>query len=201
MLDAVDRSIPLQKFPDFSPSLTWLTIDGTAICSLLPLEGPLPDEKEMVRNVARAFYLFATGIAYERETSDIPSLQRWAKFGGEALSRIVDRCLSISNSKSSIATLSALNDAFGRARPESLESHLSASDQSALSTSSAKGQGLDKVAGMHALKDLLRREVIDPVRNPGPYSASDLRFLVDEAARDALKVRLPRFPDSLFNLQ
>jgi AAA+ superfamily predicted ATPase len=169
MLDTVDRSLPLQKFPAFSPSLTWLTIDGTAICSLLPLEGPLFDQKEMVRNIARAFYLFATGITYERETSEVPSLQRWAKFSGEALSRIVDRCLSTSNSKSSITTLSALNDALGRARPESLESHFPASDQSVLPTSSAKGQGLDKVAGMHALKDLLRREVIDPVRNPGPY--------------------------------
>ncbi|MGA2988283.1 MAG: hypothetical protein ABSG32_31295, partial [Terriglobia bacterium] len=43
MLDAVDRALPVQMFPDFSPSLTWLTIDETAVCSLLPLEGPVPD--------------------------------------------------------------------------------------------------------------------------------------------------------------
>jgi len=45
----------------------------------------------MVRIVARAFYLYATGIAYEQEASEVPALQRWAKFGGESLSRIVDK--------------------------------------------------------------------------------------------------------------
>ena len=55
MLDAVDRGLLAQMLPDFSPSLTWLAIDDTAVCSLLPLEGPVPDEKEMVRIVARAF--------------------------------------------------------------------------------------------------------------------------------------------------
>jgi transitional endoplasmic reticulum ATPase len=137
---------------------------------LLPLEGPVPaDEKEMVRIVARAFYFFATGIAYEQEASEVPALQRWAKFGGESLSRIVDRCLSTNNSKSCITTLSGLNDAVGRAREECLKSHSPASDLRSVPASSAAGQGLDKVAGMHALKDLLRREVIDPVRNPAPY--------------------------------
>jgi hypothetical protein len=169
MLDAVDRGLPVQMFPDFSPSLTWLTIDETAVCSLLPLEGPVPDEKEMVRIVARAFYLFATGIAYEQEASEVPALQRWAKFGGESLSRIVDRCLSTNNSRSCITTLSGLNDAVGRAREEGFKSHPPASDLHSVPALSAAGQGLDKVAGMHALKDLLRREVIDPVRNPGPY--------------------------------
>jgi transitional endoplasmic reticulum ATPase len=66
-------------------------------------------------------------------------------------------------------TLSALNNALGRARAEGLESQDSASKMRSTPASSAAGQGLDKVAGMHALKDLLRREVIDPVRNPEPY--------------------------------
>jgi molecular chaperone DnaK (HSP70)/tetratricopeptide (TPR) repeat protein len=35
--------------------------------------------------------------------------------------------------------------------------------------SSANGRGLGKVAGMHALKELLLREVVGPVRNPEPY--------------------------------
>jgi AAA+ superfamily predicted ATPase len=169
MLDAVDRGLLVQMLPDFSPSLTWLAIDEAAVCSLLPLEGPVPDEREIVRIVARAFYLFATGIAYEQEVSEIPALQRWAKFGGEDLSRIVDRCLSTSNSKSCITTLSGLNDAVGRAKAEGIESQLPACDHHSTLASSAAGQGLDKVAGMHALKDLLRREVIDPVRNPEPY--------------------------------
>jgi len=149
MLDAVDRGLLVQMLPDFSPSLTWLTIDDAAVCSLLPLEGPVPDEREIVRIVARAFYLFATGIAHEQEASEIPALQRWAKFGGEDLSRIVDRCLSTSNSKSCITTLSGLNDAVGRARAEGIESQLPACDHHSTLASSAAGQGLDKVAGMH----------------------------------------------------
>ena len=91
--------------------------------------------------------MFATGIAYEQEVSEIPALQRWAKFGGEDLSRIVDRCLSTSNSKSCITTLSGLNDAVGRARAEGIESQLPACDHHSTLASSAAGQGLDKVAG------------------------------------------------------
>jgi AAA+ superfamily predicted ATPase/Flp pilus assembly protein TadD len=34
---------------------------------------------------------------------------------------------------------------------------------------SAGGTGLDKVAGMHSLKELLRREVVEPLRNPEPF--------------------------------
>jgi AAA+ superfamily predicted ATPase len=34
---------------------------------------------------------------------------------------------------------------------------------------SRRGRGLDKVAGMHTLKEQLRREVIGPVRDPEPY--------------------------------
>jgi len=169
MLDAVDQGLPMQMLPDFNPSLTWLAADEAALCSLLPLDGPVPDEKEIVPIVARAFYLFATGIAHEQGTSEVPALQRWAKFGGEDLSRIIDRCLSTMNSKVCITTLSALNDALGRVRAEGLESQVPESDHSSAPASTAAGQGLDKVAGMHALKDLLRREVIDPVRNPEPY--------------------------------
>ena len=35
--------------------------------------------------------------------------------------------------------------------------------------SSVQRRGLDKVAGMHALKERLRREVVSPVRDPEPY--------------------------------
>src|ERR1039457_5311443 len=44
-----------------------------------------------------------------------------------------------------------------------------ATDQPSTPPSSATGQGLDKVAGMHVLKELLRSEVVAPVRNPEPF--------------------------------
>ena len=38
-----------------------------------------------------------------------------------------------------------------------------------LPPASITSQGLDKVAGMHVLKELLRSEVVGPVRNPEPF--------------------------------
>ena len=169
MLDVVDRGLAVQMYPDFNPSLAWLATDEGAICTLLPLDGPAPAEVDQVRLVAKAFYRFATGIEHGQLAGGVPALLRWSKFGGEELSRIVDRCLAPASSKACITTLSGLNNALGRERAEGLNSQDSSSKRHSTPPSSATGQGLDKVAGMHALKELLRREVVAPVRNPEPY--------------------------------
>jgi AAA+ superfamily predicted ATPase len=169
MLDVVDRGLSVQMYPDFNPSLAWLATDEGAMSILLPLDGPTPAEVEQVRLVAKAFYRFATGIEHGQLEGGVPALLRWSKFGGEELSRIVDRCLAPASSKACITTLSGLNNALGRERPEGLNSQDSSSKMRSTPPSSATGQGLDKVAGMHALKELLRREVVNPVRNPEPY--------------------------------
>jgi AAA+ superfamily predicted ATPase len=169
MLDVVDRGLSVQMYPDFTPSLAWLATDEEAMCILLPLDGPTPAEVDQVRLVAKAFYRFATGIEHGQLAGGVPALLRWSKFGGEELSRIVDRCLAPASSKACITTLSGLNNALGRETAEGLNSQDSPSRMRSTSPSSATGQGLDKVAGMHALKELLRREVVDPVRNPEPY--------------------------------
>ena len=169
MLDVVDRGLPVQMYPDFNPSLAWLATDEGAMSILLPLDGPTPAEVEQVRLVAKAFYRFATGIEHGQLAGGVPALLRWSKFGGEELSRIVDRCLAPASSKACITTLSGLNNALGRERPEGLNSQDSSSKMRSTPPSSATGQGLGKVAGMHALKELLRREVVNPVRNPAPY--------------------------------
>ena len=169
MLDVVDRGLSVQMYPDFNPSLAWLATGEGAIGILLPLDGPAPAEVDQVRLVAKAFYRFATGIEPGQMAGGVPALLRWCKFGGEDLSRIVDRCLAPLSSKACIATLSALNNALGRERAEGLKSQDSSSKMRPTLPSSATGQGLDKVAGMHALKELLRHEVIEPVRNPEPY--------------------------------
>ena len=169
MLDVVDRGLSVQMYPDFNPSLAWLATDEKAMCTLLPLDGPVPAEVDQVRLLAKAFYRFATGIEHGQLAGGVPALLRWSKFGGEELSRIVDRCLAPFSSKACITTLSGLNNALGRERAEGLNSQDSSSKLRSTPPSSATGQGLDKVAGMHALKALLRREVVDPVRNPEPY--------------------------------
>jgi ATP-dependent 26S proteasome regulatory subunit len=169
MLDLVDRGLFLQMYPDFDPSLTWVSADEAAMCTLLPLDGPFPSGVDQVRLVASGFYRFATGIELGRPEAGVPALLRWSKFGGEELSRIVDRCLAPPSPKISITTLSGLNNALGRERMEVLSSQDSSSEVRATPLSTAHGQGLERVAGMHALKALLRRDVVSPIRNPEPY--------------------------------
>ena len=169
MLDVVDQSLAVQMYPDFNPSLCWLAADEGALGVLLPMDGPVPAEVDQVRIVAKAFYRFATGIEHGQLAGGVPALLRWSKFGGEELSRIVDRCLAPAGSKACITTLSGLNNALGREQTEHLNSPDSPLATRATTPSCTTGQGLDKVAGMHVLKELLRREVVDPVRNPEPF--------------------------------
>ncbi len=169
MLDVVNRGLSVHMYPDFNPSLAWLGTDEEAMCTLVPLDGPAPAEVDQVRLVAEAFYRFATGIEHGKLAGGVPALLRWSKFGGEELSRIVERCLAPASSKVCITTWSGLNNALGRVRADGQNSQGSSSKMRSTTPSSATGKGLDKVAGMHALKELLRREVVDPVRNPEPY--------------------------------
>jgi ATP-dependent 26S proteasome regulatory subunit len=168
MLDVVDRGRSVQMYPDFDPSLAWLAVDEATMCTLLPSNGAIPPEVDQVRVVARAYYQMATGIDLGQSTTGAPPLLRWSKFCGEELSRIIDRCLAPADSKASITTLQGLNHAVGRVRAE-CQNQQDASSDIRSTPASPIGRGLDRVAGMHALKDLLRREVVDPLRNPEPY--------------------------------
>jgi AAA+ superfamily predicted ATPase len=169
MLDVVEQGAPVGMYPDFSSSLAWFAADIGMMCTLLPLDGPAPPEADQVRMVAKAFYRIATGIEPERLAGNVPALLRWSKFGGEELSRIIDRCLAPASPKTSITSLRSLNHALGRVRLEATNLAEHSHDRAATQSSSKAGQGLDKVAGMHALKELLRRDVVAPVRNPEPY--------------------------------
>ncbi len=168
MLDLVERGRSVQMYPDFNPCLSWQLGDEGILCTLLALDEQPSSEADQVCLVAKAFYHFATGIAPEQLKADVPPLVSWSKSAGGELSRIVERCLGPSNTKSSITTLIGLNNALGRFKPDNM-SHGNAADRSSPPPSSVTGQGLDKVAGMHVLKELLRREVVAPVRNPEPF--------------------------------
>lgn len=168
MLDLVERSKSANMYPDFNPSLSWELSGATTCCTLLPLDEQDLSEKEQVGVVAKAFYQFTTGIDFRELKGDAPPLLRWSKYGGEELSRIVNRCLTSTNRKEGINTLNALSVALG-AVGENDGTSLVGLNEPATSRSSATGQGLGKVAGMHVLKELLRREVVGPIRNPEPY--------------------------------
>jgi hypothetical protein len=165
MLDLVERGQSVQMYPDFNPSLSWQLGDEAIVCTLLPLDEQTLFEVDQVRHVAKAFYRFATGIEPGQLKGNVPALLRWSKFGGEELSRIVDRCLAPSSPKESITTLIGLNSALGRFKADNM-SQGNTSKRPSTPPSSVTGQGLDKVAGMHVLKELLRREVVAPIRNP-----------------------------------
>ena len=155
LLDVVDRGLSVEMYPDFNPSLSWLAADAGAVGTVLPLDGPAPPESDQVQLVTKAFYRFATGLEPGQMAGGVPPLLRWSKFGGEELSRIVDRCLAPGSSKAALTTLSALNIALGRERAAELISEGRSSKSAPAPQSSAKGQGLDKVAGMHALKGVV----------------------------------------------
>jgi AAA+ superfamily predicted ATPase len=168
MLDLVERGQSAQMYPDFNPSVSWQLDDEGILCTLLPLDEQTLSDVDQVRLVAKAFYRFATGIEPEQMKGNVPPLLSWSKFGGEELSRIVDRCLAPSNPKESITTLIGLNNALGRFKSDKSPGG-DATNRPATTPSSVTGHGLDKVAGMHALKELLRREVVAPIRNPEPF--------------------------------
>jgi hypothetical protein len=167
MVDAVDRGLAVQMYPDFAPGLTWVDASGGAVCALLPTGGAMPLHADRVRLVASAFYRFATGVHPEQSKAGGAGLLRWSKYAGEELSRIIDRCLAEPSSKSCIDTLESLARALGI--PTTQQPDAPGAAPESRPPASPTGQGLDKVAGMHALKELLRREVVAPVRNPEPY--------------------------------
>ena len=138
---------------------------GTA----LPLDGPAPPESDQVQLVTKAFYRFATGLEPGQMAGGVPPLLRWSKFGGEELSRIVDRCLAPGSSKAALTTLSALNIALGRER--AAEPILRAVPQSRHRRRNRpqKGKEWTRSPVMMTRKELLRRDVVEPVRNPEPY--------------------------------
>lgn len=171
MLDAVDTARSARMFPDFQPFLTWLSLDARDVCCLMPL-GEEAVETEQVRLLARAFFRFASGVDPSQVEGKAPSLQSWSKYAGDDLSRIINRCLNPANAKDGISSLGGLRTALGIPAVADASSRVAGVPRTgadALSPPSADGRGLQKVAGMHSLKELLLREVVAPVRNPEPY--------------------------------
>jgi hypothetical protein len=161
LVDLVERTCASGMYPDLNPSLLWRESGNGRLFAISPSDRFPDDEPEQISMMARAFFRYATGIEYPESAKASRSLLKWSKFAGEALAKIVDNCLSSSGDKARISTWPRLNSALGRSG--ATEVH----DRSVQPTST--GQGLDKVAGMRELKALLRREVVEPVRNPEPY--------------------------------
>jgi hypothetical protein len=167
MVGLVDGTRSSGMFPDFDPDLVWYSAATTAACALFPASEAPADEAEMVRLVAAAFYRCATGVAIDTSLASPPPFSRWSKHGGGHLSKTVDRCLAPTTSRGGLFRLSGLMDALGCKGPENLDRRTF--DLEPAASLHKHGQGFERVAGMHALKELLLREVVAPVRNPEPF--------------------------------
>lgn len=161
ILDAVERGRLVGMSPNFSSSLTWVKSDKNVVCPLFPLQETIANESDQVHHAVKAFYLLATGVSPNLQSDRIPSIQSWAKFAGDELARVVSRSLQPSDTKAAISSFASLYRALGK------EADIEVNDT--VSAVSPGGQGLEKVAGMHALKELLMQEVVEPVRHPEPY--------------------------------
>lgn len=161
ILDATDRGRLVRMSPNFAPSLTWVESDTGEVCPLFPLPESVDDEAGQVRYAARAFCFLATGTSPNLQSDGVPSILNWAKFADDELARIVSRSLQPSDTKAAISSFASLYKALGK------DAGSEANDIA--TTVSPAGQGLEKVAGMHALKELLLQEVVEPVRHPEPY--------------------------------
>jgi AAA+ superfamily predicted ATPase len=167
LLDSARKVAPSAMFPDFRLPLLWRGIDELEIVALLPLEDSVPSGADQVRLVAASFYQLATGIDVWELEGEIPGLRSWSRSAGTELARVIDRCFVDAKSKDRITSLSMLDRELGRAVPEPTGS--ADEPASRITTVSAAGRGLDRVAGMHELKELLYEQVVKPVRNPEEY--------------------------------
>jgi hypothetical protein len=169
LIQLVERTRGLGMFPRLAPAFTWdLQVDGV-VCALLPRDGaPLP-EGEQVREVARGLYRFVSGIDPADVGGSPPPLAQWSKFASQELSRVIERCLSPASPREALTTFAALSKTVGRSTTASEAGGPGIGGTTTASAASAFGRGLTKVAGMRALKELLEREVVAPLRDPEPY--------------------------------
>jgi len=166
LIDCVTKRDPVQLFPDLNASVCWRSNDGS-VHSAVPLAASPPTENDAVRYVAQTFFQMVTGIKLAG-TSSAPPLSQWCRGAGGQLSRVIEACLNSERGKRTITTFAQLNIELGR--PQSSPANDTGwVDGLAQSNKVTGTSGLDKVAGMHELKSLLRAEVVEPVRSPEPY--------------------------------
>jgi hypothetical protein len=175
MLDAIERAASANIFPDFAPWSTWWAPETASVFPLLPSRA-LPASNQQTALCAKAFYHLATGVEFNPDPNQKASIKRWARNSGDRLDKIIERCLPPhTSSGKAITTLGDLYQALDREIPQRIaDLSQAANDLAAASLEPAKPKGLARVAGMVKLKELLQREVVEPIRNPGPYRSYGL---------------------------
>ena len=161
---ATHRAAP-SLFPNLASFACWRGEDGSVIAALPLLESP-KSEAEAVRYVSQIFFTLVSGVKVEHR-GVVPPLSQWCRGAGGRLSEAISKVLNNESGKRGIDSFAQLSTALGR---QEAPSQTEVWPKSALDLeTSPERSGLDKVAGMHELKNLLRTEVVEPVRNPEPY--------------------------------
>jgi AAA+ superfamily predicted ATPase len=170
MLQVVERTSGLGLRPDFVPGLVWEAEETGALSVLMPSGEPVTSEADLVHSLARSFYQWAGGVDLNLIAGPPPPLRSWSKFAGDRLSRLVTRCIAPATPREAITSLEELALALARLGADTAKfAPRSAEELLGSLPPDAGGIGLAKVAGMHDLKALLAREVVEPLRNPEPY--------------------------------
>lgn len=161
LIALVERSVSTGSLPDLAAQTLIISQDQRTATSLLREPGTAPQEGELVRRIAAAVYLYLSGTDVRLVKGKAPPLARWAKGVSPEVARVIDACLT-DDPKNRISTLAGFKELLGGGDPRP-------KNASVPSEADAKGRGLDKVAGMHTLKALLRNDVIAPIREPERY--------------------------------
>jgi hypothetical protein len=164
MLDCGD--VGGDEMPDFDPSLCWVNADGRRPICVRPLNRMVVEETERLRLIAEAFYRIAAGREARVGLSTPSALEKWARHAGPELSVVLRRCMAPAGQADRL-------DTFEAARREVAGAGSSGASQLQGASSGVQprspNHGLARVAGMHILKGLLQREVVEPIRDPEPF--------------------------------
>ena len=165
-------AVPVVRAP-----LLWVSHKGSALAVSAMLARPATDGDEagLVRHIGRLAYWLTTGTAPQRPGKGEPLLpaHRWNAGIGRWLSEIIARCAD-PNRSDRIDTLEALRSEVGRTDSQRRQERRVGATQETGAHGEAvptrrEAAGLAAVAGMHDLKRLLEKEVVEPLRNPEPY--------------------------------
>ena len=166
-----------------NPALIWIGNSmGNAIATPLAISmnGHERSEALIISDIGRLIYRMLTGIMLEsaniqpnayvkKKSAALPSISRWNPDVDTSLSEMVKLCCDQESPKA-FQDLKGLQNSLDEYRNSGA---FSASDTIARVVKSTKkgGQhGLNKVAGMNKLKELLLEDVVKPIRNPEPYT-------------------------------
>ena len=164
--------------PDLTPSLLWYRRDGSTprVASVAATWGSKATESSLLGSIARVIYWVAAGIdlASRGEMTEPPPLRLWCPEVAPPLSALLSRCAAPEGAPDRLRSLAELRDAVDAIESPQDSGEAARRPVTRRSPRLAEGaarelRGLAKVAGMHALKSLLDREVVRPLRDPEPF--------------------------------